>query len=198
MRFSEIIVLGFLSTIASAGAAGEDPVYVTVDISLHQGRMPPAELEYVRGEADRFASVSHLPLLKSGGSDELRLWYSWATFNPRGGGVGTVGYVFSGRSPRVCRIVYRGESVVPARASCTRLPITVQRRERIFEYLQRLSAFGDCSVNCEVADGDWVSVDAVANGTRFVLFASNPDDCQGDFAKLVSGLVEEATRKARP
>lgn len=189
MRIRLVLLLSFIALLASVMSAGEVPV--TVDIEHREGPMSPGGLAYHREEIDALASVSHLPILKDGDPDELRVWYSWATFDPATGGVATTGYVFSGRGLRVCRIGYQGKATVPARAWCARRPVTVQRGKRIAEYLQRLSAFPDYFVDCGGSDGAWVAVDAVADGTRFLQWAGNPNRCKGDFSMLVSELIKE-------
>jgi hypothetical protein len=41
------------------------------------------------------ALASKLAVIKEGDPDELRLWVSWATFDPSTNGIATIGYVHS-------------------------------------------------------------------------------------------------------
>jgi hypothetical protein len=58
-------------------------------------------------------------------------------------------------------------------------------------------AVPDVTTDCGVVDGDWVLIDAVSKGKRFVLSASNPESCSADAAKLVSELLHEVTEPSR-
>jgi hypothetical protein len=163
--------------------------------------MSEHELRNIRDEADRFAQASHLAVLSDGDPDEIRLWLTWATFDPMTNGIATVGYIVTDSRSSECRITYRGESTAPRSGRCTRL--ASKWRTRVIGDLVRLSAFADTDIDCDMVDGDWVVIDAVSVGKRFVLWVNNPELCSlllgaeadagpgGSGRKIVAEMLEK-------
>ncbi len=193
MRSLLPVSLAFLS--ANTVAEAPNTVYITDFGQTRAGRMSAASLHEERDRADKYALASKLAALGDGNPDEVRFWLTWATFDPSTNGIATVGYVVTDRNSRMCRIGYSAKSTMPENARCRRY--TPHRgRGRTMADLVRLSAFADFSVDCNIEDGAWVLIDAVSNGKRFVLSASNPEFCDGDVAKLVSESLDEVTKAA--
>ena len=188
MRSRTSILLG-LATLAGITVSGaQDPVYV--DDFSQMSKMSAGSLHESRDLADRYAVASHLAILKDGDTDEVRSWVSWATFDPSTNGVGTVGYVVTNKRQTMCRIAYLAKSAIPRAGFCKRYS-PHESPERIVANLTRLSAFADVAISCGVLDGAWVTIDAVSQGKRFVLYANNPQSCRGDGAILVSELLHD-------
>ena len=147
--------------------------------------MPSAQLHQYRSDADKYALASHIKLLKDRGPDEVRLWVGCATFDPSANGIGTIGYIVTAKRSAKRRISYPGRSTVPKKGVCRRYA-SRENPGRIVAKLAHLSSFSNFAIGCGVLDGDWVLIDAVSNGKRFVLWADNPESCHGDGARLVS------------
>jgi len=176
--------------VVSGVAIATAPVYITNFGQTRVARMSAESVNERRDDADRYALASNLAVLKDGGTDELRLWVSWATFDPSTNGIATDGYVLTANNTKICRVAYSGKSTEPKNALCRRYA-PQGGRAQIAGDLTRLSALADVTIDCNVEDGDWVLIDAVSNGKRFVLWASNPKTCTGDAAKLVSAVLDK-------
>jgi hypothetical protein len=195
MKAPLIVSLVLLS--AGALAHAQDPVYITdVSPQMRAGKMSPGALRDELDSANEYARLSNLAALNDGAADELRLWLTWATFDPSTNGIATVGYVVTDEDWKVCRIDYAGKSTAPKSGLCE--PYSPRAtRERIRTDLRRLSAFADFSIDCEIQDGEWVTIDAVSSGKRFVVSAVNPASCDGDAARLVARLLNRVRVPAR-
>lgn len=187
MKAPLIVSLVLLS--ASAPGQAQDPVYITdVSPQMRAGKMSPGSLRDELASADEYARVTNLAALHDGAADEVRFWLTWATFDPSTNGIATVGYVVTGEDWKVCRIDYAGKSAAPASGLCKPyLPRATP--ERIRADLRRLAGFADFSIDCEIQDGEWVTIDAVSSGKRFIVSATNPASCDGDAAKLVARVL---------
>jgi hypothetical protein len=191
-----LLPVGLAFLVVSGAATATEPVYVTDFGQARVAKMSAQSMHENRDDADHYALASKLAVLKEGDPDELRLWVSWATFDPSTNGIATVGYVFAGNHARMCRIAYPGQSTSPKSGLCRRYAPQVGPAQ-IASDLARLSALADVSIDCNVVDGDWVLIDAISNGKRFVLSASNPHTCTGDAAKLVSEVLSEVAEPSR-
>jgi hypothetical protein len=175
--------------VGSAAAEAAEPVYIITDLSkTHARKMSAASLQEERASADAYARASGLPVLKEGNVSEVRLWVSVATFDPSTNGIATVGYVLTHQNSTMCRIGYAGKSTVPRNGGCKQYA-PQEDRDKTLADLVKLSAFSDSEIDCDVVDGAWVLIDAVSDGKRFALTASNPEVCDGDAAKLVAKLL---------
>ena len=177
-------------------ATATDPVYITDFDQTVVARMSAESMRENRDDADKYALASKLAVLKDGDRDELRLWVSWATFDPSTNGIATVGYVLAANNPRVCRVAYSVKSTKPKGGLCGHYA-PQHGQAQIADDLARLSALADVTIDCNVVDGNWVLIDAVSNGKRFVSWASNPQTCSGDAAKLVSAVLAEFAEPTR-
>ena len=95
----------------------------------------------------------------------------------------------------MCRIAYSSKSTKPKSGLC-RGYVPQRGQAQIADEL-RLLALANVTIDCNVVDGEWVLIDAVSNGKRFVLWASNPETCTGDAAKLVSDVLSEVAEHTR-
>lgn len=181
--------IGLIGLLAAAPATGQNLVYITRFGQTRSAVMSDVQLQEYRNDADKFALASHIKVLRDRDPDEVRLWVSWATFDPSTNGIGTTGYIVTARQSARCQISYVGRSTVPTQGVCRRYP-SREKRGRIMANLTHLSSFSNFAVGCGVLDGDWVLIGAVSNGKRFVLWADNPQSCRGDAARLVSRLLD--------
>lgn len=180
------LIVGLVLLSASAPGQAQDPVYITdVSPKLRADKMSPGLLRDELASANEYARVAKLAPLNDGAPDEVRFWLTWATFDPSTNGIATVGYVVTDEAWKVCRIDYAGKSITPSGGLCKRYPPRATR-ERIGADLRQLSAFADFSIDCGMHDGEWVTIDAVSRGKRFVVAAGNPVSCDGAAAKLVA------------
>ena len=183
-----VLILSLIAITALAQAS--DPVYITdLRPRTQAGKMSRDELRSTRDDADQYAKVSGLVPLQEGLRDEVRFWLTWATFDPSTNGIATVGYVIAGDDWQVCRIGYSGKSTVPDSGQCRRYGPRATR-ERMAGDLRRLAALADFSIECGIQDGEWVTIDAVAQGKRFSLSAGNPVSCAGDASQFVGRFLD--------
>lgn len=190
------LIVGLVLLSASVPGQAQEPVYITdVSPKMSAGKMSPGLLRDELASADEYARVSKLATLNDGVPDELRFWLTWATFDPSTNGIATVGYVVTGDEWQVCRIDYAGKSTAPESGQCKPYPARATQ-ERIRADLQRLATFADFSIDCEIHDGEWVTIDAVSSGKRFVVSAGNPAACDGDAAKLVASVLNRIRESA--
>ena len=170
-----------------AGLTGE-PVLVT-DLSHRNSRLfGSEELATNKRELDEYATQSKLPVLRDGAPDEIRFWVSWANFDIRTIGYDTVGYVISDHDDFVCRIKYPHKQRAPFVGSCRR-----NTKSTAFDAIRAdvrdLAKFSGQSLDCGFLDGEWIGIDGVIAGQRFIIAASNPGSCEDDGSKLVAKLL---------
>lgn len=180
--------LCLMGLLAGGGAWAQNLVYITDFGKTRITTLSGRTLQESREEADKYARVSHIKVLKDGDADEVRLWYSWATFDLSTNGIGTIGYLVTAGHARKCRVSYPRTSVVPRSGRCSSYA-PQQNPKDIAASLIHLVPFANSSMSCGVEDGGWVLIDLVVNGKRSVLYASNPGSCPGDGPKLVSRLM---------
>ncbi len=188
--------IGLIGLLAAASATGRDLVYITNFGQTSAVRMSGAPLQRYRNDADKYALASHIKVLRPQDPDEVRLWVSWATFDPSTNGIGTVGYIVTAKRSERCLISYPGRSTEPKKGVCRRYAPR-ESAERIMANITHLSSFANFAITCRVLDGDWVLIDAVSKGKRFVLWADNPQSCRGGGARLVSRLLDAVTERSR-
>ncbi len=174
-------------TFWDAGEASE-PIYVLNPSQLFSRTYSAADLAAKRKDLDDYAIRSKLPVLKEGGSDEIRFWVTWANFEVGTIGYDTEGYVISDRGVSVCRITYPPEQRTPFVGSCKHITKSLDVKS-ILGNLRDLAKFSGQSLNCGVIDGEWVEIDGVSAGQRFTIDAGNPDECHDDGSKLVANVL---------
>jgi hypothetical protein len=184
-----LLALSLACLAAEAFAQTPGPVYVITEVQrTRAAKMSAADLREERSGADRYARVANLATLKNGAPDEVRFWLTWATFNPSTNGIATVGYIVTDKDWQLCRIDYAGQSTVPSGGQCESYKPRATRKQ-IRDDLQELAAFADFTIECNIMDGEWVTIDAVSDGRRFVVSAGNPAACAGDPAKQVAKFL---------
>jgi hypothetical protein len=146
------------------------------------------ELTDDSNEVNRYAQVSKLARLKDGDPDQIRLWVTWATFDPSTNGIGTTGYAITGTGAVKCLIGYLGKSLEADRGTCRRYSPPTSRTA-ILSTLERFAAYANMSIDCGTMDGAWTLLDVVSKGKHFIISANNPGTCTGDAASRVSELL---------
>ena len=159
-------------------------------------KMSAALLRYERDSADEYARVSKLATLSESSRDEVRIWPTWATFDPSTNGIATVGYIVTDREWQLCRIAYKGQSTAAESGVCKRQAARASP-EQIRAHLRRLTELADSSIECGISDGEWLTIDAVSNGKRFTVAAGNPGACPGNAARVVSRFLSSVRTPQR-
>ena len=112
------LIVSFVLLSASALAYAQDPVYITdVSPKMRAVKMSPGALRDELDSANEYTRLSNLAALNDGAADEVRLWLTWATFDPSTNGIATVGYVVTDEDWKVCRIDYAGKATAMQRGS---------------------------------------------------------------------------------
>jgi hypothetical protein len=158
------------------------------------------DAEGLRSEVDEYAQASGLSVLSAGAPDEIRIWETWANFDPATIGYDTRGYILSVSAARICKISYAQRQHTPFRGSCAIRegmlhPVAEQQ-------LAKLAKYANTRMSRGIVDGAWYEIDAAHAGKRFVISSSNPDSCEDDgsraVSKLLSALVESRQADAQP
>jgi hypothetical protein len=174
-------------SLMDAGRATE-PLYVT-NLSHQDSRLfSSEELAANYKKLDEYAVQSKLPVLKEGDPDEIRFWVTWANFDVRTIGYNTEGYVISNRGYSVCHIKYPHKQRTPFVGSCKRKTKSAAMNG-IWGDVRELAKLSGQSLDCGVLDGEWIEIDGVFAGQRFIIAAGNPDSCEDDGSKLVSKVL---------
>ena len=182
------VVLAAISLMMAVRVGAEEPVYVT-DFSKEIGPALDAKgLFELQHSLDEYARSSKLPVLRADSPKEVRLWVSWANFDPRTIGYDTVGYVVSDKGARVCEIKYPRSKRSPFSSRCraAKRDVTAATWQVL---VGKLVPYSGRELECGVVDGYWVEIDAASGTRRVSLYASNPDVCQDDGSKVVSELL---------
>jgi hypothetical protein len=182
-RWSLHIELVLWAVAAVARAA--DPVYVQDPTRAPDRSISQTERVETFAKMDAYARAGHLPVLRDGDPDELRLWITVALFDK-----GTDRYIFSADHASKC--VVKGNVVSGPPSSSYRGHCKSDRR--LFSHhkpLSELSALAELdgrSLACGVLDGYWIEIEGVSGGHRFALYSDNPSECSDDGSKLVAKL----------
>lgn len=145
-------------------------------------------LRYVHEKVDELAAASKLAKLTSKSANEVRIWETIATFGPAPG-YDTVGYVITPSRMSRCEIDYPVDGQPPFAGRCE-----ILRRDSggfdAARLLEPLLTYADTDMGCGVQDGVWYDLDIVHGERRFVISASNPDQCNDDGSAAVNSLLE--------
>lgn len=185
-RSAALVATIVLTLVGRVGA--EEPVYVTA-FSKEAGRALDAQrvLE-LQNDLDEYARSAKLRVLRAGDPEEVRLWVSWANFDPRTIGYATVGYVVSSKGALVCQIKYPRAKRSPFTGSCR----AAKRSATAAPWrglLDKLASYSGSELECGVVDGFWVEIDATSGSRRVSVYSSNPDYCRDDGSRVVSELL---------
>ncbi len=129
---------------------------------------------------EEYTRAAHLKPLGSGGSDELRIWFTDLMIQYR-----VTGYVATKAGITQCLIPQRSGGLGRAKCRSARNP---RRADVLLDLLPLLKStkFGEC----QVQDGYEAGIDAVSNGEKFSLSLDNPDACHEVFKKMNAILAD--------
>lgn len=183
---------------AAAPPTAESQPIVVVDIQRPLYRpllMSEGDLRYVRDKADELAAASKLAKLTDDSANEVRIWQTWATFGPSPG-YDTIGYIITASGISRCKIDYPSGGQPPFAGTCAMV-----RGESlgfdVARFLEPLLPYANTSMGCGVYDGVWYDLDIVHDAKRFVLTASNPDECRDGGSAAVLALIEGVHQERR-
>lgn len=150
-------------------------------------------LRYLRDQADALATSSRLPPLTSDSMDEVRIWETFANFDPNTIGYDTFGYVISRARVLKCKITYSRDQHTSLDGQCAALRSQPSSSNTI-PPLETLLPYADSDIDCGIQDGVWYTLDIVQSGKRLVISASNPASCKGSAAATVASLIDAVHR----
>jgi hypothetical protein len=178
---------------AAAATTPPSESIVTVELQDLVGHKPvhmkDEVLLYIREEADELAAVSRLALLTDKSPSEVRIWETFANFNPNTIGYETVGYIISPSRALRCEIEYPPDSHVPSKGTCASMT-KESHYSKTTPLLDTLLSYADFQTGCGHMDGSWYSLDIVHHGNRFVVSANNPQSCNDAGSEAVSSLIQ--------